>query len=522
MRRSAFVIVTSVLATLASMLLVALSTFTAAISRADDFALVVPGTGNPTPDASFVNAEVRNFVTPTNPACASSCTQIAVNYPASFWPIILFGLKQLFSDTWNVSVQTGVDNLGTKLAAAYSADRNGHFYLVGYSQGATVGSYFKKSYPAFPQAQGLPPPDQVTFVLAANPNRPNGGLFERPGIFGPFRIPILDATVGIPAPTDTGVRTTDIAIQYDGVSDFPEYPINLLADANAIAGLLFIHRTYVFPNANHPTLHPYGYTVDQFTAAVTAAQEAADQGQCTEAAHCQQFGDTTYITLPTIELPILAPVNFLGEQFGLSQVTTPLTDLIQPVMTVLIETGFNRTSYGTPTPFQLIPNINPVTLSASLLAASVQGINDAVGDVNGTRPAPAPTQDPFATAVSLFTDPPAPSSTPPGVLAPQALTANLLSTSAPPKSGTPSTTSTTGTTSSTINMTTGAKFTPGTSGGVGGTGSAGNSGGAGGNGGTGGTAGVSGAGGLLGGNPGTLGAGGPGGQPGVAGAAAHG
>jgi hypothetical protein len=453
LKSARYLIVTSVLAMVAS--LVAISTFTGAISRAANYALAVPGTGNPMPTTSFINAEVRNFITPTNPGCGSnlnnpppnaSCTQVAVDYPASFWPIILFGLNQLTSDTWNVSVSTGVQNLGTQLADAYSADPTGHFYLTGYSQGATVVSYFKHSYPTNPTSQGLPPLNQVTLVMAANPNRPNGGLFMRPGIFGPFNIPILDATVGIPAPTDTGVKTTDIAIQYDGVSDFPEYPINLLADVNALAGLLFIHPTYVYPNSSHPNGHPYGYTLDQFTATVTAAQQAADNGQCTDAVNCQQFGDTTYITLPTTNLPILAPLRYLGEQTGLSFLTRPLADLVEPFMTVLIETAYDRTSYGTPTPFQLIPIINPVTLGVSLVAATLQGIGDAIGDINGTRPTPPPTQDPFATAASLLSgsdDPPAPDSTPPAqltpnALTPKALTANVLSSSAPLSSSTPS------------------------------------------------------------------------------------
>ncbi len=451
MRRTAIAIVTTILALLGSILLVGLSTFTVAISQAGDTALVVPGTGNPTPDAAFVNAEVRNFVTPTNPACGPTCTQVAVDYPASFWPIILFGLKQLYSDTWDVSVQTGVDNLGTALRDAYAADPDGRFYLVGYSQGATVDSYFKRDLPTDPQSQGLPSLDQLTFVFAANPNRPNGGLFMRPGIFGPLTIPILDATVGIPAPTDTGVRTTDIVITYDGVSDFPVYPINLLAVANAVAGLLFIHPTYVYPNANHPNGHPYGYTVEEFTSLVTAAQEAADQGQCSDAVNCQQHGDTTYITLPTTDLPILAPLRYIGEQVGLGPVTRALADLVQPVLTVLIETGYDRTSYGTPTPFRLIPIIDPVSLTVDLVAAAFQGVEDAVGDITGTRPAPAPTQDPFATAASLFSGPPAASS-------PAAAPAPAARTPAD------TTASTADVPSSRLDMTDGAKFSPGSTG----------------------------------------------------------
>ncbi|BCI83903.1 PE-PPE domain-containing protein [Mycobacterium sp. SMC-18] len=444
MRRAFSTIAMTAVAIVSSVLLLVSATFAAAIGNAAVHALIVPGTGNPTPDTAFGVAEVRNFVTPTNPGCnyadTTACSQTLIDYPASFWPIIIFGLKQLHSDTWNKSVQTGVDNLGDELKADYAADPTGHFYVVGYSQGGTVGSYFKnQNYPATgSQTSGLPPADQVTFVYAANPQRPNGGLFVRPGFFGAFKIPILDATVGIPAATDRGVRTSDIVIQYDGVSDFPAYPINLLADFNAIAGLLFIHPTYVFPNTAHPDpAHPYGYTVDEFTQLVNAAQTASDNNACTEAVHCQKYGDTTYITLPTASLPLLAPIRFIGERLGISAVTRPLTDLIEPALKVLIETGYDRTSYGTPTPFQVVMPLNPqkmLTLLPDLAKATVQGIHDAIGDITGTRPAPAPTQDPFASAVSLFTDS--------GGLAPAAATNPLAAAQTSPttnKSAPPST-----------------------------------------------------------------------------------
>lgn len=164
----------------------------------------------------------------------------------------------------------------------------------------------------------------------------------------------------------------------------------------------------MFPNSAHPDpAHPYGYTVDEFSQLVNAAQTASDNNACTEAVHCQKYGDTTYITLPTTNLPLLAPIRFIGERLGISAVTRPLTDLIEPALKVLIETGYDRTSYGTPTPFQIVMPLNPqkvLTLLPDLAKATVQGIQDAIGDITGTRPAPAPTQDPFATAVSLFTD----------------------------------------------------------------------------------------------------------------------
>jgi PE-PPE domain len=38
---------------------------------------------------------------------------------------------------------------------------------------------------------------------------------------------------------------TDVYTQeYDGFADFPKYPADVLADANAIAGILYEHLTY--------------------------------------------------------------------------------------------------------------------------------------------------------------------------------------------------------------------------------------------------------------------------------------
>lgn len=61
-------------------------------------------------------------------------------------------------------------------------------------------------------------------------------------------IPFFNASFNGPTPTDTGYQGTDIAFYYDGIADFPTYPINLLADLNAFFGLLTIHSTYPAPN----------------------------------------------------------------------------------------------------------------------------------------------------------------------------------------------------------------------------------------------------------------------------------
>jgi hypothetical protein len=100
--------------------------------------------------------------------------------------------------------------------------------VFGNSQGAVVISRYKAAHP---EGTGN------TFVLVENPSRPNGGILER---FAGLYIPILDISLSGATP-DNGDTTIDVARQYDGWADFPTYPLNLLATANAIAGMILVH-----------------------------------------------------------------------------------------------------------------------------------------------------------------------------------------------------------------------------------------------------------------------------------------
>jgi PE-PPE domain len=82
----------------------------------------------------------------------------------------------------------------------------------------------------------------VSFVLMANPSRPNGGILER---FVGAHIPIIGITFSGATPTNSPephpLTTVDITRQYDPMSDFPTNPLNVLADFNVLAGELYIH-----------------------------------------------------------------------------------------------------------------------------------------------------------------------------------------------------------------------------------------------------------------------------------------
>lgn len=351
-------------------LLSVVSTVTAAITLTAT-ALIVPGTG--TPNANIVAGYLQNaenyYIAPFNPACSetTSCTLQGINYPAQFWPIPLAGWGGLTGAKWNVSTGEGIDHLNTALQALLpTATQDDPVVIMGYSQGGNIVSRYKRTLATLTDEQK----SALSFVMIGNTNRPNGGLFERLAYLG--TVPILDATFGLPAPTNTGIKTTDIAFQYDGVADFPLYPLNVLADLNAIFGFWYVHGTYLTPNAHDMTDLPDGYTEPELEAALA------------DPANQKTYGDTTYITIPTRTLPLVQPLLDIGYTTHTIAIMRPLVDLISPVLRVLIDTGYNRgMNPGVPAPFELAPLLNPITLAVNLVRAAGQGVQAAINDLTG-------------------------------------------------------------------------------------------------------------------------------------------
>jgi pimeloyl-ACP methyl ester carboxylesterase len=377
------------LTVLSTVLLGVVSMVTAAFTLAAT-ALIVPGTG--TPNANIVAGYKENadtyYIAPFNPLCtqANSCTLTGINYPAQFWPIPLPGWGGLSGAKWNVSTGEGIANLNTALMDALpTASPTNPVIIFGYSQGGNIVSRYKSTLATLTDTQKA----ALSFVMIGNTNRPNGGLFERLAFLG--TVPILDATFGLPAPTNTGIKTTDIAFEYDGVADFPLYPINLLADVNAIAGFWYTHGTYLAPNANSDVgeIPDLEYTPGELNAALTDPKNQT------------VYGDTTYITIPTKTLPIVRPFLEFGGFTHTSFIIKPIVDLVSPVLRVLIDTGYDRSlSPGVPAPFRLIPLINPITLTQDLINAAGAGVKAAISDITGGKvqlpiaaitPVPAPT-----------------------------------------------------------------------------------------------------------------------------------
>jgi hypothetical protein len=277
---------------------------------------------------AFISQVLEGTGTAADPPAPSGF----VDYNAGFWPV---SNNYIFDLTWNKSVAQGVQHLDAK--------NPGGDVVFGLSQGAVVISRYKAEHP---EGTGN------TFVLVENPSRPNGGVMER---FAGLYIPILDVSFTGATP-DNGDLTIDVARQYDGWADFPTYPLNLLATANAIMGMIYVH----------------GQTQTELTAAdIEAAQAGGSM-------YYQQHGDTTYYLIRTPLVPLLMPLRGI--------VPDPVLGAIDPVLRTFIEMGYDRTDYSAPTKAKLFP---PISLPTAASAAQ-KAVTPTAASSTGSPTAKAP------------------------------------------------------------------------------------------------------------------------------------
>jgi PE-PPE domain len=306
------------------------------------------GIGGFLSDENFADF-ARRVVNSTPAEPAGSYDTFKVDYPGAFFPFSSGGFADI---TYGASVAVGLRNL-TQAVADTDPDHDypGDDVIVyGYSQSAVVASEYKKKH-----LESTPRP--VTYVLVANPARPNGGILER---FRGLTIPILNITTNGATPTG-GADTYDITRQYDGWADFPVYPLNILAVANAIAGIVYLHGTYE----------------SQITPETDLTATNSD---------IRQYRNTTYYTIGTGRLPILLPLRDIG-------VPDPILAMLDAPLRVIIEQGYDRgLNPGVPTParFFRIPDLigDAINLLSAIPVGIDDGISDAItpGNYNSFRP----------------------------------------------------------------------------------------------------------------------------------------
>jgi len=292
--------------------------------------LIMSGNYMPEVSPEWMEFVARNFIEPTI-GTGYVNTPVATN--GQWWPF-----TGLTSMSLNDSTRAGSEILDSRINALISSNQvagtpDDPIAVLGYSGSAWLAAVAKRNLLG-QKASGEVPP--ASFIMLSDSIRPNGGLFSRFYGFG-----LVNWTPILSAPIDTPFPTYDISRQYDFFSDFPAYPLNLLADVNALFGLLNHNYGPVTINPEEPNFDPNTVV--------------------------QHYGDTTYYLIPS-KLPLLYPLHWMG--LGM------VADFIEPVIRVFVELGYDRqTPYGQYTTFGLFPKIDFAKFVADLGAAAVQSLS---------------------------------------------------------------------------------------------------------------------------------------------------
>ena len=308
--------------------------------------------------------------------------------PEGAYPLFGGGVQQLYynyplaSDGLagpSTSVGQGASILESTIL---SDEANGDASTVfGYSQSSTLSGVTMQLLDPnnTPQTGPLDP----QFLLIADPNNPNGGLFERFNGFetmsGHSTVDQLNlASLGIAfngaTPSDDYV-TNIYSLEYDGFTDFPRYPLNFLSDLNAFLGIEDLHGTYLNGGVDGS-----GPTAAEIADATLLPGSALD-GTADSLTNYYMIDET-------------APL--------VSLLPTQLQELLGPDLTYLINLGYGDGSLGysvtadspanIPTPFGLAPDVSLSTVLSTLATDTEQGFQNLI---SGT--------DPYAAALDTTT-----------------------------------------------------------------------------------------------------------------------
>jgi len=352
-----------------------------AVAHADNIGLAIGGSGDPVPGPAYVEAAdglyLNNPGTHLYPdltfyqATAENPFGNGLFTPEGAYPLFGQGVQQLFYNYPlnadglagpSTSVGQGSSILESTILGDQAAGDAST--VLGYSQSSTLsGVTMQLLDPSgTPQTGPLDP----QFLLLADPNNPNGGLFERFNGFetmsGQSTVDQLNlASLGIAfngaTPSDDFV-TNIYSLEYDGFTDFPRYPINLLSDLNAFLGIESLHGTYLNGGVDGS-----GPTAEQIANAILLPGSMAS-GTADSLTNYYMIDETP---------PLVALLP------------QPLQDLLGPDLTYLINLGYGDGSLGyavtadspanVPTPFGLFPDVSLSTVLSTLATDTQQGIS---------------------------------------------------------------------------------------------------------------------------------------------------
>lgn len=298
------------------------------------------------PETSYPDPYANGLFTPEYPLLSMP---FSINYPT------VAGFPTL-----NTSMGQGMNIVENAIASNRAAGDAATVF--GWSQSATISGLVMQQL----DPSGIPKPDDgLQFVLLGDPSAPNGGLLER---FVGLTLPSLGLSFDGATPANS--YPTDIyTIEYDGFADFPKYPINFLADLNALLGTVTLHGLYI--NQGLPTPGP-GPTAEQIANATLLPGSAA-------------LGTPDSLTNYYLIEQTPPLVSLLA---GMPVIGKPLADLLGPELTVLINLGYGTDNLGystpanVPTPFGLFPDVNPATVLAELFGGAQRGSAAFVDDLS--------------------------------------------------------------------------------------------------------------------------------------------
>ena len=261
--------------------------------------------------------------------------------------------------------------------------------VFGYSQSSIIASQVMELLDPTntPGGSSIPLGD-LQFLLIGDPNNPNGGLLERfngfetvSGQTVPNELNLPSLGVSFDGATPSDAFPTDIyTLEYDGLADFPRYPLDFFSDLNAFLGFAEIHGTYLNGGVDGS-----GPTAAEIAGATLLPGSALD-GATDSLTNYYMIDET-------------APL--------VSILPTQLQELLGPDLTYLINLGYGDGTLGysdTPadvaTPFGLAPNVSLSTVLSTLGTDTEQGVQNLM---NGTDPYSAAVDSASSSATSSTT-----------------------------------------------------------------------------------------------------------------------
>jgi hypothetical protein len=264
-----------------------------------------------------------------------------IDYPAGApfsWVPSMFLPKGYSPD--RVTIGVAADDATKSLDTAI---RNGSApaAAVGLSQGTLALDKEQVRLANDPKA---PPPDKLQFTTIGDPTGYHAfGKSFLAGIFPPGSyIPFIDYTM--PKPVESQYDSNRVIATYDGLSDFPDRPDNLVADANAFAASAIVHTPAAFTGPGDVPPQNMRTTVNS-------------KGATT----------TTYL-IPVNHLPLTLPLRYLGMSDG-------FVDQIDSVLQPVVDSGYSRydNPLNRPTSVDPVHGMDPIAILDPATRDSIEG-----------------------------------------------------------------------------------------------------------------------------------------------------